>query len=36
MSRRASVLALLLGLLVGADPALASASTAVLAVDGMT
>src|SRR6266851_4875587 len=36
MSRRASVLVLLLGLLVGADPALASASTAVLAVDGMT
>ena len=36
MSRWASVLVLLLGLVVGADAALASASTVVLAVDGMT
>jgi hypothetical protein len=36
MSLRASVLVLLLGLVVGADAAFASASTVVLAVEGMT
>jgi len=36
MNRWGSVLALLLVLMVGADAALASASTVVLAVDGMT
>jgi len=36
MSRWVAFLALLLGLMVGAEAALASASTVVLAVDGMT
>jgi len=36
MSRWASVLALLLGLGVGSETAMAATSTVVLAVDGMT